>query len=79
MQRLKDSVLAKMKEPEPVFKGALPIINNWKVPELRYGQNPEVPSFSSAATVAHSKEFGRHLLANRKIDTGNFMNSLNAA
>jgi hypothetical protein len=63
-----------MKEPEPVFNGSLPIINQWKIPELSYGQNPEVPSFSSAASLAHSKEFGRHFLANREIDTGNFIN-----
>jgi len=73
MQRLKDLVLNKMKDPEPVFT-RLPIVNKWKIPELSFGKNPEVPSFSSAVTLVHSDHFGRHLLANRTIDTGNFFN-----
>jgi hypothetical protein len=73
MERLNDLVLSKMKEPEPVYKG-VPIVNKWKIPELSYGQNREVPSFSSAASLVHNEHFGRHLLANRKIDTGNFLN-----
>jgi hypothetical protein len=60
-----------MEEPEPVMKVKLPKANKkWKLPELNYGQNPEVPSFSSAVSVCHSKEFGRHLIANRDINTG---------
>lgn len=71
---LKELLTAKMEDPAPVFNGALPIHNKWQLPELRFGQNPEVPSFSSAASVMHSEQLGRHLIANREIDTGNFSN-----
>jgi hypothetical protein len=59
-----------MEEPEPVFDVVLPVHNKWKLPELSYGQNPEVPSFSSAVSVEYSKQLGRHLVANRDINTG---------
>jgi hypothetical protein len=60
-----------MEEP-PVadLKEKLPKANIWKLPELSYGQNPEVPSFSSAINLVHSKELGRHVFANRNINTG---------
>jgi hypothetical protein len=61
-----------MAEPEPVFNTKLPIPNNeWEVPDLSYGQNPEVPSFSGAASLEYNKKCGRHLRANRNIETGN--------
>jgi hypothetical protein len=59
-----------MEEPMPDFKEKLPNANIWKLPELSYGKNPEVPSFSSAINLVHSKELGRHVLANRNINTG---------
>lgn len=59
-----------MEEPEPDFNVALPTHNNWKIPKLSYGTTPEVPSLSRAASVAHSQQLGRHLVANRDIDTG---------
>jgi hypothetical protein len=62
--------LSKMKEPVPDLKEKLPRANIWKMPELSYGQNPEVPSFSSAVNLVHSKELGRHVVANRDINTG---------
>jgi hypothetical protein len=69
-----ESVKRRMEEPEPVLKVKLPKPNkNWRLPELSYGQNLEVPGFSSAVSVNHSKEFGRHVEANRKINTGIFL------
>jgi hypothetical protein len=60
-----------MEEPEPVMEEKLPKPNqNWELPALNYGQNPEVPSFSSAVSVGHNKKLGRHLIANRDINTG---------
>jgi hypothetical protein len=59
-----------MKEPMPDLKEKLPTANIWKLPELSYGQNPEVPSFSSAIHLVHNKKVGRHVLANRDINTG---------
>jgi hypothetical protein len=61
-----------MLNPQPVYKGELPTPNNnWNLPELMNGQNAEVPSISSAASVKHNKNLGRHLVANRNIETGN--------
>jgi hypothetical protein len=71
VKKLKALVGAEMKKPEPVFEGSLPVIHQGMIPELSYGQNPEVPSFSSAASLVHNDHYGRHLLANREIDTGN--------
>jgi hypothetical protein len=68
---LKAKVLSKMKDPEPVFNMELPKPNKIKLPPLSYGPSDEVPSFSSAVSIAHSKELGRHLVANRPIETGN--------
>jgi hypothetical protein len=59
-----------MEEPMPDLKKKLPEANIWKIPELSYGQNPEVPSCSSAINLIYSKKFGRHLIANRNIDPG---------
>jgi hypothetical protein len=59
-----------MEEPMPDLKEKLPKANIWKLPELSYGKNPEVPSYSSAINLVHSKEFGRHVLADRNINTG---------
>jgi hypothetical protein len=59
-----------MEEPEPDFKMKPPTPNAWKLPELSYGSNPEVPNFSSAVTLKHSSKLGRHLVANRNINTG---------
>jgi hypothetical protein len=71
--KLSELVKLKMEEPEPVFKVKLPKPNNdWKLPELSYGQNPEVPAFSSAVSLEYNKKLGRHLIANREINTGNF-------
>jgi hypothetical protein len=67
---LKVKVLSKMKDPEPVFNMELPKPNKIKLPPLSYGPSDEVPSFSSAVSIAHSKELGRHLVANRPINTG---------
>jgi hypothetical protein len=62
-----------MKEAEPVFNVYVPKPNNeWKLPELSYGQNPEVPSFSTAVSLEYNKKLGRHLIANREIKTGNW-------
>jgi len=65
------SVQYKMEELEPEMKVKLPKPNkNLKLPALNYGQNPEVPSLSSAVSVNYNSEFGRHLTANRIITTG---------
>ena len=73
MIKLSELVKLKMKEPEPVYKVKLPEPNNeWKLPELSYGQNPEVPSFSSAVSLEYNKKLGRHLISNREINTGNW-------
>jgi hypothetical protein len=69
-KKLSEQVLSKIQEPMPYLKGAFPKANIWKMPELSYGQNPEVPSYSSAINLVHSKELGRHLIANRDINTG---------
>jgi hypothetical protein len=67
-----------MAELEPVYNVKLINPNNdWKLPELSYGQNPEVPCFSSAVTVKYSKKFKRHLLANRNIKTGKLKKASN--
>jgi hypothetical protein len=68
--KLSELVLSKMEEPMPELKEKLPEANIWKLPELSYGQNSEVPSFSSAINLMYSKKFGRQLIANRNIDTG---------
>jgi hypothetical protein len=71
IKRLSELVRSKMEDPpEPDLKEKLPEPNNWKLPELSYGQNPEVPSFSSAVNLEYSTELGRHLIANRNINTG---------
>jgi hypothetical protein len=67
---LKTIVIAKLKDPEPVFNMDLPKSNNWNLPDLSYGPSAEVPSFSSAVSMVYSKELGRHLVANRSINTG---------
>jgi hypothetical protein len=67
---LSEQVSSKMEEPMPDLKEKLPKANIWKLPEVIYGKNPEVPAFSSAVKLVHSKELGRHLFANRKINTG---------
>jgi hypothetical protein len=71
-KRISELVLHKMEEPEPIFNIPLPKPNNnnWKLPELSYGQNPEVPCFSSAVSLEYNKELGRHLISNRNINTG---------
>jgi hypothetical protein len=70
-KKLSELVLSKMEEPPvPDLKEKLPKANIWKLPELSYGQNPEVPSFSSAINLENSKELGRHILANKNINTG---------
>jgi hypothetical protein len=71
--RLSELVMSKMEEPMPDLKDKLPKANIWKLPELSYGKNPEVPSFSSAINLVHSKELGRHVFANRDINTGIFL------
>jgi hypothetical protein len=63
-----------MEDPsEPDLKEKLPEPNIWKLPEMSYGQNTEVPSFSSAINLEHTMELGRHLIANRNINTGIFI------
>jgi hypothetical protein len=64
--------LAKMEEPEPVQKPKMIKANISKKPELSYGCNPQVPSFSSAIFIEYSKKFGRHVVANRDINTGRY-------
>lgn len=59
---------------EPVFEPKLPKSNeSWRLPELSYGQNTEVPSVSSAVSINYSNVLGRHLIANRNINTGIFL------
>jgi hypothetical protein len=70
-RKLLELVSGKMEEPsEPHLTEEVPKSNVWELPELSYGQNPEVPSFSSAINLVHSNQFGRHLVANRNINTG---------
>jgi len=64
-------IVKEMEQAEPVFATALPQPNEWTLPSLSYGPSEEVPSFSSAVNLEHSKELGRHLVANRDIETGN--------
>lgn len=71
---LKAKVLEKLNDPEPVFNMDLPKPNKWKLPKLSYGSSAEAPSFSSAVSIAHSKELGRHLIANRSINTSTINN-----
>jgi hypothetical protein len=71
VEKLSELVKLKMEEPEPIFKVKLPRPNNdWKLPELSFGQNPEVPCFSSAVSLEYNKKFGRHLIASKNINTG---------
>jgi hypothetical protein len=39
-------------------------------PVVSYGRSKEVPCFSSAVSVAYTKDLGRHLVANRDIEFG---------
>jgi hypothetical protein len=59
-----------MEEPMSDLNEKLPQANVWKLPELSYGQSSEVPSFSSAINLVYNKKVGRHLIANRNINTG---------
>jgi hypothetical protein len=62
-----------MDEPEePVLdlKEKIPEPNILKLPELSYGQNPEVPSYSKAINLMYDEKLGRYLNANRNINTG---------
>jgi hypothetical protein len=59
-----------MEDQMPDLKGKLPKANIWKLPELSYGKNPEVPSYSSAVHLMYNKKFGRHIVANRNVKTG---------
>jgi hypothetical protein len=43
------------------------------LPELSYGKNPEVPSYSSAVNLEYNKKVGRHFIANRDINAGIFI------
>jgi hypothetical protein len=67
---LKTKVISKMWDPEPDFDMHLPKPNKWRIPEPSYGPSAEVPSFSSAVSMAYSKKLGRHLIANKLIKTG---------
>jgi len=67
---LKAKVFSKLEDQEPIFNIDLPKPNKWKLPDLSQGPSEEVPSFSSAVSIAYSKELGRHLVANRPINTG---------
>jgi hypothetical protein len=69
-KRLSEVILSKMEEPMPDLKENLPEPNIWKLPELSYGKNPEVPSYSKAINLVYDKKFGRHLIANRNCNTG---------
>lgn len=69
---LRTRVRSKMDDPEPDFTHNMPIANKWKLPELIYGQSAEIPCFSSAVTLAYTKDLGRHLVANRDLDTGRY-------
>jgi hypothetical protein len=59
-----------MEDQMPDLKEKIPIGNIWKLPELSYGKNPEAPCYSSAINLMYSHKFGRHLIANRNINTG---------
>jgi len=69
--RLKAAFIKEMEQPEPVFVIDLPQPNEWTLPSLSYGLSEEVPCFSSAVSVHYSKQLGRHLVANRDLNTGN--------
>jgi hypothetical protein len=62
-----------MEEQMPDLKEKIPKVNIWKLPDLSYGKNPEVPSYSSAIKLVFNKKFGRHLIANRDLNTGNIL------
>lgn len=62
-----------MEEPVPNLKYELSNPNDWEMPDgVSYGSNPAVPSFSSAVSVDYSRQLGRHVFANRNINTGVF-------
>jgi len=69
-EALKASVRKQFKAKEPVFYCGLPQSKKWTLPSLSYGESEEVSSFSSAVSIEHSKALGRHLVANRDIETG---------
>jgi hypothetical protein len=71
---ISEQVLRKMEEPEPPCDkfdyNTLTDPDDWKKPSLSYGSNPAVPSFSSALSIDHNEQLGRHVVANRNINTG---------
>jgi len=69
---LKAELAKEIELPEPVFPTILPQPNEWTLPPLSYGVSTEVPSFSSAVELKYNKQFGRHIVANRDLHTGNF-------
>jgi len=68
--RLKAELAKEMELPEPVLATRLPQSNEWTLPSLSYGASKEVPSFSSAVDLQYDKQFGRHIVANRDLNTG---------
>jgi hypothetical protein len=59
-----------MNDPEPEYNVEMPKPNKWKLPDLSYGPSAEIPCFSSAVTLAHDKDLGRHLIADQDLNTG---------
>jgi len=70
--RLKAELAKEMELPEPVFASDLPQPNEWTLPPLSYGPSAEVPSFSSAVNLEYNEQLGRHIVANRNLNTGTF-------
>jgi hypothetical protein len=77
-KRLTEIVLCQLEDPAvPELKAKLPKASILKLPELSYGKNPEVPSYSSAVNLEYNKKVGRHFIANRDINAGIFIFFLN--
>jgi len=70
--RLKAELAKEMELPEPVLATRLPQSNEWTLPPLSYGTSKEVPSFSSAVDLQYNEKFGRHIVANRDLNTGTY-------
>jgi len=68
--KLRTLVESEMKKPPPKGLSRAAEYSVGTIPPLSYGASDEVPSFSSAVSVAYNHTLGRHLVAKRDIELG---------
>ncbi|XP_059471210.1 SET and MYND domain-containing protein 4-like isoform X2 [Neocloeon triangulifer] len=72
-KQLVEAAKPEVDKDEPSYENKLPEPHLWALPDLSYGVNSEVPSFSNAVSLQYNKDIGRHLVANQAIQTGDVL------